>query len=251
MILIIDQGNTLLKIALFHEDQLIELKTLKRATVEQVSILIDSIVQKHANAGRLEGAIWSSVVEDDHVIAEALKSRIKFIKLDTSLPLPIKIKYKTPRTLGNDRVALAVGAINQHPNSNILVIDAGTCITYDFIDKDGEYWGGSISPGISMRFKALHTFTSKLPLVNQIDNPDLIGNTTDASIQSGVINGTRAEVNGIIQKYENQFPSLKVILTGGDLKYFDKNTKSNIFAISNLILLGLKEIFKYNAKFEF
>jgi len=169
------------------------------------------------------------------------------LELDTSTLLPITLNYKTLETLGKDRIALAVAAAQLYPHKNVLIIDAGTCITYDFIDKHKEYQGGSISPGIQMRFKALNTFTDKLPLINPTDNVELLGKSTSESISSGVMNGVYSEIDGIIDKYKINFPDIEVILTGGDIIYFDKKLKNNIFANSNLVLKGLNMILDYNA----
>lgn len=152
----------------------------------------------------------------------------------------------TPETLGKDRLAAVIAASNIFPGSDLLVIDAGTAITYDFINKDREYHGGSISPGINMRFKALNTFTGRLPLIDPEPFDQLIGLNTHEAILSGVMNGARYEMNGIIEDYQLKFPHLKTILTGGDAIYFDKKLKSNIFVSSNLVILGLKLILKYN-----
>jgi type III pantothenate kinase len=248
MDLVLDQGNTLLKLALFYEDQLLEIQSHEQLSVLELISVIRTMQDRYVKFGNIQRGIFSSVTASSNDLESFLNSRMNFYKLTPELPLPISIQYKTPETLGNDRIALATGATSQFPGQDVLVIDAGTCITYDFINHHKEYLGGAISPGIMMRFKALNTFTSKLPLVNQLWNPELIGNTTTSSIQSGVLNGVEAEVMGIIEQYNFRYPSLKVILTGGDLKYFDKIAKSNIFANSNLLLLGLKEILEYNAK---
>ncbi|MCB2221062.1 MAG: type III pantothenate kinase [Bacteroidetes bacterium] len=248
MELILDQGNTLLKLALFHGDKLLELQSYENLSANDLTAVIQTMRDQYSQSGSVDRCIFSTVTATSDDLISILSDLMHVYILSPNLPLPITLLYKTPETLGNDRIALATGAASQLPEQDILVIDAGTCITYDFINRNKEYLGGAISPGISMRFKAVNTFTSKLPLVNQIKNPALIGNTTTSSIQSGVLNGVKAEVMGIIQQYNKHYPSLKVILTGGDLKYFDKIAKSNIFANSNLLLLGLKEILEYNAK---
>jgi type III pantothenate kinase len=190
--------------------------------------------------------ILSSVRDYSDEIRNLLNSQFHCIELSPAVPLPIKLNYQTVATLGNDRIALAVAAAGLFPGQNVLIIDAGTCITYDFINVNNEYCGGGISPGILMRFKALNTFTSKLPLVSKVNYAGLIGDSTDNSIRSGVINGTIAEVNGIIEQYEHMFSDLKILLTGGDTNYFDKNLKNNIFANSNLVLEGLNMILDCN-----
>jgi type III pantothenate kinase len=160
--------------------------------------------------------------------------------------LPIINKYRTPETLGKDRLAGVVGAQHLLPACDILVIDAGTAITYDFITSSGEFIGGSISPGIAMRYKALNTYTDRLPLLNYYDNAKLIGDDTSTSIFSGVLNGAVAEMEGIIQQYREVYPGIKIILTGGDHNYFDKRLKIKTFAAPNLVLEGLNLILDFN-----
>jgi type III pantothenate kinase len=181
-------------------------------------------------------------------LQELVSKHIPLIILNAETPLPIKLNYLTPKTLGADRIAAVVGAHSLHPQKNILVIETGTCITYDFIDADGIYQGGGISPGIHLRFSALHNFTEKLPLVTAIGDAALIGKSTESSIQSGVINGIIAELQGIISSYESNYENLTVILSGGDLEYFDKNLKNNIFAVPNIVLTGLNIILELNDK---
>ncbi len=160
--------------------------------------------------------------------------------------VPLINRYKTPETLGKDRLALAVGAVTKFPGENILAIDAGTTITYEFITNNNEYLGGAISPGIKMRFKALNNFTGKLPLITEIETDHLIGHDTKTSIQSGVLNGVIKEIDGIIDEYKNRFGALKVLVTGGDYIYFVKKLKNSIFATPNLVLEGLNKILIFN-----
>jgi type III pantothenate kinase len=166
--------------------------------------------------------------------------------LDHKLPLPIKNNYGTPETLGVDRIAAVCGAQQIFPFQNCLVIDAGTCVTFDIIDKDGVYYGGAISPGMHMRFKAVHTFTARLPLISPVPEAKLIGDSTETSIQSGVINGMAAEMVGIIQRYQVKFNDLRVILCGGDTLFFENKLKASIFASPELVLVGLNSILIYN-----
>jgi len=170
------------------------------------------------------------------------------LELNNSTSLPINNLYKTIQTLGKDRIAAVTGGANLFPNNDLLIIDAGTCITFDFINANKDYLGGAISPGINLRFKALHNFTGNLPLIDPKADVNLIGDSTESSILSGVINGVREEVDGIIGRYKSSYPNMKVIFTGGDVKYFDKYVKNNIFAVENLVLKGLKAILNYNVK---
>lgn len=246
MKLAIDIGNTRIKTGLFEAGILLDKQVLDDFTAHQLSELIQYFNNRNPELSHVNQVIVSSVKDYSVEIKDFLNNRFRFIELDYQLPLPIKLNYTTIPTLGKDRIALAVAADGMFPNQNVLVIDAGTCITYDFINANKEYLGGGISPGILMRFKALHTFTDKLPLVSHVDKADLIGDSTEGSIRSGVINGTIAEVNGIIENYRQLFPDLKIILSGGDTYYFDKNLKYNIFANSNLVLEGLNMILDYN-----
>ncbi len=172
------------------------------------------------------------------------------MSLDYDTPLPINNKYSSKQTLGRDRIAAVVGASKIFPGRNILVIDAGTCITYDFINNKNEYLGGAISPGLRMRFKALNKFTGRLPAVEHrgTEIPDLIGDTTEGSILSGVINGLSGEINGFINSYKSNNNRLETIITGGDHKYFDKLLKYKTFAAPFLVLDGLKGILDFNER---
>jgi type III pantothenate kinase len=171
--------------------------------------------------------------------------------LSSGTKLPFSNKYATPETLGNDRLSAVAGAHAEYPGRNVLVIDAGTCIKYDFITEDGEYLGGSISPGIQMRYNALHTFTQKLPSLSPLAiQPALIGDSTIGSIHSGVINGVMAEMQGIIQSYAGRFKNICVILSGGDIEIIKPvfSGKNNIFADPLLVLKGLNFILEHNVE---
>jgi type III pantothenate kinase len=246
MKLVIDIGNTRTKIALFKRNNLLDIRIFDDITVDQLEKIITEFNSNLIEHAPIKHSIISSVRNYPEEMKAMLYKRFNFFELGPDLPLPIKLKYKTPLTLGNDRIANAVAGAILFPGQNVLAIDAGTCITYDFINKYKEYLGGSISPGFTMRYKALHTFTSKLPLVTRIDKADLIGASTESSITSGVMNGVFAEVDGIIEIYKKRYHDLRTILTGGDANYFDKNLKNNIFANSNLVLEGLNIILDYN-----
>jgi type III pantothenate kinase len=168
------------------------------------------------------------------------------LMLDHATSLPITNQYATPSTLGMDRLAGVCGATQLFPDENTLVIDAGTCVKFDFVDKHKNYLGGAISPGLSMRFRAVHAFTSRLPMLVPANDPELIGNSTETSIQSGVINGMVEEIDGIIVRYQKKYPDLKVILSGGDGAFFENKLKASIFASPNVVLIGLNSILIYN-----
>tara|TARA_Y100000991_G_C21970583_1_gene349225 strand:+ start:70 stop:783 length:714 start_codon:yes stop_codon:yes gene_type:complete len=231
----IDEGNTSIKLALFDNDILVS---------KYNNIDLNFIKKILPKCDRL---ILSTVKHKSNF--ESLFLNKNFILLNKSTPLPIKVLYKSPTTLGNDRIALAVGAVNNIPNSNILVIDVGTCITYDFINAKKEYIGGGISLGIHMRYNALNKYTNQLPLIKLVKKADLVGKDTISSIHSGVINGITNEIDGIIERYIDEYPGTKVILTGGDAKFFDKALKNTIFANPNLLMEGLNKILDYNESY--
>lgn len=175
------------------------------------------------------------------------------MELNEKTKLPLKNRYKTPGTLGKDRLATAVGANYLFPSRNVLAIDAGTCIKYDFVNSKNEYLGGAISPGLDMRFKALHHFTAHLPQLKKMKtaNVNLIGRTTRDSILSGVQNGAIAEISGMIKCYQDKYENVHVILTGGDSVFIRTlvSEKNRIFAAPDLTLLGLNVILNYNNEF--
>jgi type III pantothenate kinase len=239
MELILDFGNTCKKIALFDHGDLVFLQQHPEITLE----IIEDFIKDHPG---ISSCILSSVIHHTLSINEFLVKRFPLWILDSQTPLPIRNDYKTPETLGKDRLAAAVAGALRFPGKPVLVINAGTAITYDFIKPSGEYLGGAISPGMQMRFTALHTFTGKLPLVVYKESIPLLGKDTENSILSGVINGIVGEMEGFATHYNEQYPDLNVILSGGDLNYFVKRLKINIFAVTNIVLTGLHQILLFN-----
>ncbi|HNW88569.1 MAG TPA: type III pantothenate kinase [Bacteroidales bacterium] len=237
MKLAIDLGNTFQKAAVFSGDSL--------EYIETSDNLINSI-EKIFIKYPVTSAIISSVVPEFDKLSDLVAAKCPLLILDTNTPVPVKNAYLTPETLGKDRLASVVAAANMFPGTNLLVIDAGSCIKYDFIDSSSVYHGGAISPGLNMRLKALHTFTGKLPLIELSEFAPLTGCNTQQSILSGVVNGTVAEINGIVEQYRGKYPDLNVVLSGGDAEYLVNKLKSKIFAVSNIVLLGLKIILDYN-----
>lgn len=235
MNLVIDSGNTRIKAATSSGKDLV-----KRFTFLEVDEL-----KVFLNSNQFDHAIVSSVGNPAEEISSWVNAKKKFV-LNYLLPLPIMIQYKTPETLGVDRIAAVCGAIELFPSSACLVIDAGTCITYDFVDRNMNYYGGAISPGINMRFEAMHTFTKRLPLVTAAPEK-MIGDSTESSMRSGVMNGVLSEVEGFINKYRVEYPELRVVLCGGDTAFFENNLKPTIFAAPDLVLNGLNRILVYNA----
>ncbi len=239
MYLILDLGNTNKKLAIFQHERLLDVKLFPSISLKIVRDFI------HDHPG-ISHCIISSVVPFPVSIRKFLSKKFYFIELDENTNLPLINKYTTGKTLGMDRIAAAVAANHIFPHQNLLVVNAGSCITYDFVNAQNEYQGGAISPGISMRFRALHTFTGKLPLISIKEKKNLIGNSTEASIISGVLNGSMVEIEGIASLYQKKFPDLKIILSGGDLKYFDKRLKISIFAFPNIVIHGLCQILEFN-----
>ncbi|HTH55985.1 MAG TPA: type III pantothenate kinase [Cyclobacteriaceae bacterium] len=235
MNLVIDWGNTRIKVATFSNGR-IETKFIFQSSQD---------VMHYLKGKDFECAIVSTVSNPADEILLTIAARKKFT-LSHTLPLPIRLKYETPTTLGVDRIAAVCGAESLFPANDCLVIDAGTCVTYDFIDRQGNYLGGAISPGIAMRFEAMHTFTKRLPLVTPAAE-QLIGKTTQGSMRSGVMNGILHEVDGFVNAYKGKYPDLRVVLCGGDTAFFENNLKQPIFAAPDLVLIGLNRILNHNA----
>ena len=192
-------------------------------------------------------SMLSSVACVDAQVIDFLNLNTKVIHYSHQTKLPITILYKSAETLGLDRIANAVGAATQFPNRNVLAIQAGTCLVFDFVNENGEYLGGSISPGIKMRFEALHEKTKNLPLLRVGDTPQrFLGATSEEYIFAGVMNGVCYEIDGFIEDYKANFENVMVLLTGGDALCLQKLIKNTIFAAPNLVLKGLNEIIKYN-----
>jgi len=254
----IDIGNTYAKIGFFEENQLLEVhRSLEFSKIEELILL-----------NNVKSIIISSVTKS-HSELEAIFNKIAINKLFLSpeTPVPIKKHYETPQTLGADRLAGAVGANYMFPNQNVLIIDMGTAIKYDYVSKVGAFEGGLISLGMRIRFEALHTFTKRLPLVEAEGIPDLIGKNTKACIQSGVINAIVAEANGMIENYL-KLGICQVILCGGDASFFESQIKKPTFTVNltsetnqvvpnaifsiqnipNLTLIGLNRILQYNVE---
>jgi len=246
MNLILDIGNSYSKLSLFIDGLFSHLYSIKSNDNNLLINEILKIKQKYANINKV---ILSSVSSEHAELEEFISKSFKiFIKLNHKTKIPIINLYRTPKTLGKDRLAAVVAANNIFPNSNVLVFDAGTALTIDFINNKKEYLGGSISPGIKMRYKALNYFTKKLPIINFDDNfKNILGTTTREAILSGVQNGIINEVEGYIYKYSENYKDLKIIFTGGDTFFFEKRLKKTIFADPNIVTKGLNIILEYNA----
>ena len=240
MNLVVDIGNTFIKVAQFDQDNCIRIERFKdqRLFLEYASSLL------------FNNAIISSV-RSDSFTNEMVNLLPQTMLLTSETQLPIVNLYKTPITLGNDRIANAVGAFAIYPNQNTLVIDLGTCLKFDFINSSNEYLGGSIAPGLRMRSNALHTLTDNLPLIEDVEINLLIGNDTSSSIRVGVYRGIIAEISNMIGQYERKYDNLNIILTGGDLSSFldiELSQKNSIFADEFHTLKGLNTILNYNVQ---
>lgn len=239
MNLIIDAGNTRVKIAVFEKDKLIEVNVIDKKRIL-------SELKKIVKEFKISFGILSSVSFISEKKIQKLEKLVDLMVLSSTTSVPFINLYKTPKTLGVDRIALVVGAVKKYPKKNILIIDAGTCITFDFVNQQSEYLGGAISPGIEMRYKALHVFTDKLPNLEKKIPLNLTGSNTNESINSGVVYGVINEIQGVINQYKLKYSDLTVVLTGGDTNFLAKQLKSSIFANQNFLLEGLNEILIFN-----
>ncbi|MDR2499359.1 MAG: type III pantothenate kinase [Tannerellaceae bacterium] len=242
MNLLIEQGNSSAKVAIYNKG------------IREASFVYEKFdtaaMQPLFELYKLRYGIMSSVIMPDEELQTELRKRLeRFIWLDEQVPTPLVVKYKTPATLGKDRLAAVVGAFHIKPGHDSLVIDAGTAITYDLVDSTGAYLGGNISPGMNMRFKALHSYTKQLPLVtiSEAEVP-LIGDSTETAIRSGVANGIVYEMDGVINKLRIRYPELFIFLTGGNSFYFARRLENITFADINLVLTGLNRILEYNVE---
>jgi type III pantothenate kinase len=239
MLLTIDVGNSRIKVAVFEQDKLIELFVL---SPNDAATFFDEIFTKYP---KIDQAIYSSVGKLDENVFLSIQEGVKTQVVNHTIKFPFQSQYETPTTLGIDRMVLAAGATLLYPNTNRLVIDVGTCVTYDFIDQENRYLGGAISPGIVLRYKSLNDYTQNLPLLESNNNQMFIGNSTENSIHSGVINGLTYEIDGFISQYFLKYQDLTVILTGGDAEFLAKRLKNTIFANSNFLLDSLRLLSTY------
>ncbi len=240
MNLVIDVGNTRVKFGLFNAGKL----SFKNSGSKSDFLgMMASILESRP---RPEHCIISKVSDLSEEQMGFLSQNFEVLVLDHLTPIPFKNKYESPETLGIDRIALVSAASQKYENKNVLIVDAGTCITYDFLNSENEYLGGAISPGVSLRYKALHTYTHKLPLLAAAQPSSYLGKNTAAAIHTGVVNGVLYEIDGHINEYKNVYDNLTVILTGGDAHFLRDSLKNDIFANSNFLLEGLNHILEYN-----
>ena len=243
MNLSIDLGNTYAKTGLFSEGKLVETNWKL-----SYSELVNYVQNTHPQRIMVSSVSYS----EEQLKEEFAKITTEIYLLQSTTPVPLTKLYDTPETLGADRVAAAIGAKVLYPKNNCLVIDMGTCITYDLVDEDDNFHGGIISPGVRMRFKAMNTFTKRLPLLEPDGIPDgipdLIGKNTKHAMQSGVMNGLLAEINGLIEAYGKVLTNINVIFCGGDATYFANRIKNPNFVVPELVLIGLNRILEYNVE---
>jgi len=237
-IVCIDLGNSLVKIGFFESSRL---KTVEAMTWGNL-MNSDTIQQLSSCVGMVCSVLSPQENERFKTLFPNFRS------VDENVLLPLASSYSTPLTLGKDRLCNAIGAWSKNKHRNSLVIDIGTCLKFDFVSQQGIYQGGSIAPGIGLRYRSLHDYTANLPLISTTDTVPLIGSSTKECVESGVMNGMHAEIERLIEAYQQRYEELTIFVTGGDAKHFDLLTKNNIFAIDHLTLIGLHEIFSFNAK---
>jgi type III pantothenate kinase len=231
---IVDIGNSNFKVAALKNNEIVHTIRFDKKEIRELIQLVKN-----------KNVIISNVAESD--IQELLSQNCNLIYLAHSdTKFPFDSEYETMESWGMDRACNIAAASYKFPNQNVLIIDIGTCIKFDFIDETNTYKGGSISPGIRLRFQSLAIHTAKLPLLEPKQEFSLIGKSTNESILYGVLNGCKSEIDGFIEQYEAKFEDLKIIMTGGDAFYFDFKEKSNIFADENLTMIGLHQLFLFN-----
>ncbi|MGP1514689.1 MAG: type III pantothenate kinase [Bacteroidales bacterium] len=253
MLLVFDRGNTTDKFVVFEGDNIVfnsseEILTFTEIKCDVNKFFLDISRFFSEKNFHIRYCIFSSVrnQQDNASFISAASQFYKIEQINIQMSLPIINLYKS-QNLGMDRLAAIIGA-NKLFGNNVLVIDAGTCLTFDYLDTNNRYLGGSISPGFRIKYEALYNFTANLPLINSVDEIDLVGNSTDSCIKSGVINGTIAEIEQMISLYKKRFPGVNIILTGGDSSFIKSKLTTNIIEEKNLVFWGLKNIYEFNEK---
>ncbi|MCX7985600.1 MAG: type III pantothenate kinase [Bacteroidales bacterium] len=240
MNLVVDIGNTRIKLAIFDKGHMIFVEYFSALSEE----FLDKLIREYSS---LCCSIVSATGEFPKQVERWLEDNLEqVLLLSSQLKFPFEILYRTPHTLGNDRIAAVAAAQEMFPEQNCLIIDAGTAITFDFIDDKANYWGGNISPGLAMRFNALHTFTQKLPLIHQMGEIPPIGHSTETAIRSGVVWGIVYEIERYINEMAQKYGTLQVLLSGGDAVFLADKINYPIFVDEFLVLKGLNRILEYN-----
>lgn len=241
MNLIIDIGNTLAKLAVIDGGRIVAQQSAGRFHPAMADAML-------AAWPDVDKAVVCSTRGDAEEVAAMVRPKVNYcLEFTPRTPVPIRNAYHTPETLGRDRLAAAVGAVECCAGCNVLVVDFGTALTIDLITADGTFQGGSISPGVRCRFRALHDYTAKLPLCSPTEEMLPWGVTTETAVTQGVMNGVAYEIEGYMARMGAEFAGLQTIFTGGDAKYFVKRIKNTIFADCNLVFRGLNRILEYNA----
>ncbi len=240
MNLIVDVGNTFIKLAVFNKDVLVHKVVCKN---KEFPLVLSELSTQFS---KITHCMVSAVGAFSETYIDLLSGKYNLVQLTNDTLVPFVNDYATPKTLGVDRIALASAGAVKFPKENVLIIDAGSCITYDFLSSENHYKGGAISPGIAMRYKAMNHFTAGLPLLEKENPSFFIGDTTNTSMHSGVLYGVISEIEGTINRYKNEYPNLTVILTGGDTDFLRDSIKISIFANSNFLLEGLHFILEHN-----
>lgn len=239
MFLVVDIGNTNQKASIFDDagrmDDFFQSVRLEKS-------LINNILERYS----IQCGIISSVGQQDDELVQWLSEKVSMLTFSAALRLPIGIQYLTSGTLGSDRLANAIGANDLFPGRNVLAIQLGTCLVCDFVSSENQYVGGSIAPGMRMRFEALHQHTAHLPNITPRNIDFIVGRTTEESILSGVVNGMAAEIDGLINRYRMQYENVQVVVTGGDLYFLQSFIKNRIFAAPNLVLWGMYKTLRLN-----
>lgn len=235
--LVLDIGNSRIKLAVFRKDKIVRHMIFDRLRVKDI--------QAVKKTYPFEWVIFSSVRASNPYVIQHLSKNYHLIELNSNTKTPLKNLYKTKNTLGMDRWASVIGAHSRFPNKNVLVIDMGTCVKYDFVDARGNYHGGNIAPGLQMRLESMHVMTGKLPLVSKKYNSDFLGKSTKQALQNGAVWGLKLEIEGFIKTLTEKWPDITIILSGGDSKYFGEIVESKIFVLPELVLIGLNETLKY------
>jgi len=236
--LVVDVGNSFMKLAVFSNDHIVYVKSYNKILVKDIKQIRKKYPFKHA--------IYASVRKKQSQFIQHLSNNYHLIELNNRTKIPVTNLYKTPRTLGMDRLASVIGANKLNPGKNVLVIDMGTCVKYDFVDKDSQYHGGNIAPGLEMRLESMHILTSKLPKVKRALPDNILGKTTTEALQNGGVLGLKMEIECFIKTLTAQWGKIIIILSGGDSKYFGEIIESKIFVLPELVLFGLYEILKFN-----
>ena len=246
--LTIDVGNTSSKIAVFQGAEIIAFFRKRDLEVSELEAWCETY--------NIESIAYSASGSDSDEVIQFVQNYGQHMFLAYDCNMPIRILYKTPETLGRDRIAAVLGAVHLYPAENVLVVDLGTCVTYEILTASGDYLGGNISPGMLMRLKSMHHFTARLPLVDMAGDDFWIGNSTESALRNGAVLGTQLEIESFIGRAElffgqltgNYIDNCKIIFTGGDAAFMGERIEKKVLVEPNLVHKGLYELLKFNKK---